>query len=163
MTGNGPPGDKLSRAPDIIHSKAIAPMSNRRQFLQLAAALSAASSLPFSKAWADDAKIEFGEPEPFSFDTLIARAKELAAAPFEEPVIRHEDILESIDYDAFQQIQYKKALGLGEGTNVNFPAQLFHLGRYFKAPVKIHWLEQGRGAKSHLPSPLLHLRRYRAG
>jgi glucans biosynthesis protein len=119
-------------------------MSNRRQFLQLAAALGAASGFSIPKAFAEQAEIQFGEAMPFSFEDLVARAKELAASNFEEPEIRHADILETIDYDAFQQIGYRRELGLGEGTNVNFPAQLFHLGRYFKAPVKIHWLEQGR-------------------
>ena len=120
-------------------------MSNRRQFLKLAAALGAATGFNPHAAWAaDNVKIEFGESKPFSFEELIARAKDLVAEPFEEPVIRHADILETIDYDAFQQIVYRRELGLGEGTNVNFPAQLFHLGRYFKAPVRIHWLEQGR-------------------
>ena len=119
-------------------------MSNRRQFLQLAAAFGAASGFNIQTGFADDTGIEFGEPEPFSFDELVQRAKELAAAPYEDVEIRHPDILETIDYDAFQQIVYRRELGLGEGTNVNFPAQLFHLGRYFKAPVKIHWLEQGR-------------------
>jgi glucans biosynthesis protein len=102
------------------------------------------SGLSLPKAWADNDDIDFGEPQPFSFEALVARARDLAAKPYQEPVIRHADILETIDYDAFQQIAYRKDLGLGEGTNVNFPAQLFHLGRYFKAPVTINWLEQGQ-------------------
>ncbi|MGH1480102.1 MAG: glucan biosynthesis protein [Geminicoccales bacterium] len=119
-------------------------MSNRRQFLQLAAAIGATSGLQLQKALAEDARIDFDESTPFSFEELTLRAKELASEAYEEPVIQHTEILESIDYDAFQQIRYRRELGLGEGTNVNFPAQLFHLGRYFKAPVKIHWLEQDR-------------------
>ncbi len=95
-------------------------------------------------AGADEDKIDFGEPEPFSFEELVQRAKDLAESPYEATPIRHADILETIDYDAFQQIGYRRELGLGEGSNVNFPAQLFHLGRYFKAPVKIHWVEQAR-------------------
>ena len=119
-------------------------MLNRRHFLQTAALISAASSISAGTALAARSKVELGEAVPFSFDELTTKAKELAAAPFEEPEIQHPDILETIDYDAFQQIVFKRELGLGEGTNVNFPVQLFHLGRYFKAPVKIHWLEQGR-------------------
>ncbi|MGI9437486.1 MAG: glucan biosynthesis protein [Geminicoccaceae bacterium] len=119
-------------------------MLDRRHFLEIAAAFGAASGIGLQSANAEAVKIDFGDPKPFSFDELVAQAKGLAAAAFEEPVIRHADILETIDYDAFQQIAYRRELGLGEGTNVNFPAQLFHLGRYFKAPVKMHWLEQGR-------------------
>ncbi len=127
----------------------VSKMLNRRYFLQIAAALGGAASLSIDGAVAEDARarVELGEAEPFSFDELIARAKALAEAAYEEPAIRHADILETIDYDAFQQIVFKRELGLGEGTNVNFPVQLFHLGRYFKAPVEIHWLEQGRARK----------------
>ncbi|MEM8950003.1 MAG: glucan biosynthesis protein D, partial [Pseudomonadota bacterium] len=112
-----------------------------------AALIGAASSLGSGTVLADRGKIELGEAVPFSFDELIVKARDLAANDYEEPEIRHPDILETIDYDAFQQIRYKPELGLGEGTNVNFPAQLFHLGRFFKAPVDIHWLEQGRARK----------------
>ena len=119
-------------------------MLNRRHFLETAALASAVSGLGAGAAFAERDRIELGDAVPFSFDELVAMAKDLAAADYQEPEIRHPDILETIDYDAFQQIVFKRELGLGEGTNVNFPVQLFHLGRYFKAPVKIHWLEQGR-------------------
>ena len=122
-------------------------MLNRRHFLNSAAFVGAVSSLGVGTAFAARDRIELGEAVPFSFDELVAIAKDLAAADYQEPEIRHPDILETIDYDAFQQIVFKRELGLGEGTNVNFPVQLFHLGRYFKAPVKIHWLEQGRARK----------------
>jgi len=119
-------------------------MLSRRHLLETAALVGTISSFGATAAFAERAKVEFGEAVPFSFDELVAMAKDLAANDYEEPDIRHADILETIDYDAFQQIAFKRELGLGEGTNVNFPVQLFHLGRYFKAPVKIHWLEQGR-------------------
>ncbi|MEZ5934268.1 MAG: glucan biosynthesis protein D [Alphaproteobacteria bacterium] len=118
-------------------------MLNRRRFLETAALAGAMTGLATRTALAERAKVDLAEPVPFSFDGLVAEAKALAAAPYKEPEIRHADVLETIDYDAFQQIVFKRELGLGEGTNVNFPVQLFHLGRFFKAPVKIHWLEQG--------------------
>ena len=107
-------------------------MLNRRHFLETAALIGAASGLGAKAAFADRAKVELGEPTPFSFDELIAEAKALAESDYQEPEIRHPDILQTIDYDAFQQIVFKRELGLGEGTNVNFPVQLFHLGRYFR-------------------------------
>jgi len=125
----------------------VTAMLNRRHFLQIAAAIGGASGLSIDQAFAERARMDLGEPEPFSVDKLIERAKALAEAPYEEPNIQHADILETIDYDAFQQIGFKRELGLGEGTNVNFPAQLFHLGRYFKAPVRINWLEQGHARR----------------
>ena len=116
-------------------------MLNRRHFLETAAFFGAASGLSANVAFAERPKVDLGEATPFSFEELVARAKDLAADDYREPEIEHADILETIDYDAFQQIVFKRELGLGEGTNVNFPVQLFHLGRYFKAPVRINWLE----------------------
>jgi glucans biosynthesis protein len=125
-------------------------MLDRRQFLLLSAALAAAGQrLPAALA-AD--QINFGPAEPFSFEGLISRARELAGTAFVPPVIRHPDVLEAIDYDAYQQIQFRKERGLGADGSVNFPFQFFHLGRYFKAPVRLHALANGQ-AREILYSP----------
>ncbi len=118
-------------------------MLSRRQFAQFAAALGAASGFGVPPVLAANTELEFGEQRAFDFDVLIRKARDLAAGPYAAPAIRHSEILERIDYDAFQKIRYRRELGLGEGEDVNFPAQLFHLGRYFKASVRIHWLERG--------------------
>lgn len=92
-----------------------------------------------------------GASAPFDFERLRARAEELAARPHEPTPVDHPDLLESIDFDAYQQIQYKPAMTLwSEGAA--FPVRLFHLGRYFKQPVGIHVLEDGR-ARRILYSP----------
>ncbi len=120
-------------------------MLNRRQFLLLMAALGALTALPQTRSRAETTSgIQFGTAKPFSFDELKRRAKAMATTPYEEPVIRHDKVLESIDYDAFQEIVFKRERGLGEDGSVNFPAQFFHLGRYFKIPVKIHALDGGQ-------------------
>lgn len=119
-------------------------MLTRRQFNGIAAAFGAAAGFGVPPASAAESGLEFGKAHPFDFGMLIRKARELAARPFAAPVIRHPEILETIDYDAFQRIRYRRELGLGEGEDVNFPARLFHPGRYFKTPVKIHWLKGGR-------------------
>ena len=119
-------------------------MVNRRQFLQLLAVVGAWAGLPVARSQAGAMGLQFGTPASFSFQALQRHARGMAAQPYQEPVTRHEALLESIDYDAFQQIVYKRELGLGEDGSLNFPVQLFHLGRYFKNPVKIHVLDQGQ-------------------
>ena len=47
------------------------------------------------------------------------------------------ELLERLDFDAYQQIKFRPELaiwGQGEGP---YPIELFHVGRYFKEPVQI--------------------------
>jgi periplasmic glucans biosynthesis protein len=87
--------------------------------------------------------IDLGPPRPFDFEWLQAEAKDLAAQPYQAPVIRYPEILETIDYDAYQQIQFKPDHALWASGGAPFPVQFFHLGRYFKAPVELHVVEDG--------------------
>jgi glucans biosynthesis protein len=84
-----------------------------------------------------------GPPRAFDFDWLQTEAKRLAARPYEPPVIRYPDILESIDYDVYQKIQFKPERALWADGKAPFPVQFFHLGRYFKAPVRIYVVAGG--------------------
>ena len=52
------------------------------------------------------------------------------------------DLLEKIDFDAYQQITFRTEDSLFKG--MRFPVRLFHLGRYFKSPVKIAIVEGGQ-------------------
>ena len=119
---------------------------NRRQAL-LAAGVSAFACLldgRVVRAAAGSGQIEFGPARPFDFEWLKAQAKALAEQPYQEPVIRHPDVLETIDYDAYQQIRFKPERALWEDGGGPFPVQFFHLGRYFKAPVRLHEVADGQ-------------------
>ncbi len=119
-------------------------MLNRRQFLWLIAAVGALVGLGPLRSEAEKAGILFDKAQAFTFDELKQRAKAMAMKTYSKPVIRHGDVLEAIDYDAFQQIVFKRELGVGEDGSANFPVQLFHLGRYFKVPVRLHVLDHGQ-------------------
>ena len=81
-------------------------------------------------------------PVPFSFDSLVATAREMALKPHAPTPVRHADLLEKIDFDAYQQITFRPEDSLFKG--MRFPVRLFHLGRYFKSPVKIAIVEGGQ-------------------
>ena len=53
------------------------------------------------------------------------------------------DLLDRIDYDAYQKIRYRKARSLQLDRNGRTPVQLFHLGRYFKEPIRIGVVDAG--------------------
>ncbi|MDB6453453.1 glucan biosynthesis protein [Falsirhodobacter sp. 20TX0035] len=89
----------------------------------------------------DAALHRFGEAQPFSFDQLAARARDLSTRPFQpvEPV--HSDILSQIDFNAHWRIRFKneETVKIGDA-----PVQFFHLGKYFQQPVKIFEVADGQ-------------------
>ncbi|MGH6943705.1 MAG: glucan biosynthesis protein, partial [Geminicoccaceae bacterium] len=129
-------------------------MLNRRQLLIATSALALVSPVGrrLNSALAAGAEIPFGPARPFDFDWLQEQARQLAAQPYQDPVIRFGDVLETVDYDVYQQIRFKPEMALWADGSAPFPVQLFHLGRYFKAPVKIFEVENG-AAREILYSP----------
>jgi len=118
-----------------------------------------ASALPFvALALQPDAAtaagLTFGEAQSFDFEWLRDQAKSLAAKAYEPPVIRFGDVLERIDYDAYQQIRFIPSNALWANDDGPFPIQFFHLGRFFKAPVELHVVKDGK-AREILYSPSL--------
>ncbi len=84
--------------------------------------------------------VAMGPEQPFSFDILKAEARRLAGKAYVPGRSPHSEILDKIDYDAYQQIRYKSAATLPIGGT---PVQLFHLGRYFQDPVRMHVVSGG--------------------
>jgi len=87
--------------------------------------------------------LTFGPARAFDFDGLRARAKRLATKPYQPPVIRFGDVLERLDYDAYQQIRFIPSSGLWADGTGPFPVQFFHLGRFFKTPVALSVVKDG--------------------
>ncbi len=84
---------------------------------------------------------DFGPSEPFSFDILKGRAEALANEPYQEPVVEHPDVLERIDYDAHWKIAFQREATVEVG---DVPLQFFHLGTYFRSPVKMNVVDNGQ-------------------
>jgi periplasmic glucans biosynthesis protein len=92
------------------------------------------------------AKLRFGDASPFTGDSLILRAKSLAQKPFEPIPTPSAEILDQIGYDQHGAIRYKPGNALwADDPRRRFPATFFHLGRFFRTPVKIFAVE-GREA-----------------
>ncbi len=116
-------------------------MFRRRDLMLGAGALAALGGLRVPAALGQP--LELGPPREFDFAWLQERAKQLAEQPYQAPLIRHPEILETIDYDAYQQIQFKPEWALWAEGGAPFPVQFFHLGRFFKAPVKLYAVQGG--------------------
>lgn len=83
---------------------------------------------------------EYGEAQEFSFDILTERARELARAPYSEPQPGQANVLEQIDYDAHWRIAFRPEATVMAG---DVPVQMFHLGTYFRTPVKMSLVQEG--------------------
>ncbi len=109
----------------------------------LLASLAALGLLGPGQVEADESKIAFGAPKPFTFETLTATARALAKSAYADPPPRAADILEQIDYDAFGKIQFRADHTI-EAANGKAPIRLFHLQRYAKEPVGIYMVDGGK-------------------
>ncbi|HWK33343.1 MAG TPA: glucan biosynthesis protein [Hyphomicrobium sp.] len=84
-----------------------------------------------------------GEAQPFSFDGLRARAKELAAKPYAVPAPPQE-IVAHVDFDAAQKIRFRADRALWPSGPGTFPVRLFHVDKYNSLPVRINELSDGK-------------------
>lgn len=89
------------------------------------------------------ATVSAADPQPFDFQSLQEQARRLARVPFSPPSKRAADVLSNIDFDAHQRIRFRKEKALWAEAPGRFPVQMFHLGRYFQAPVALHVVEDG--------------------
>ncbi len=112
----------------------------RRDLMMGLAALGLAGQTKL--ALAQEKGLTFDAPQPFSFDRLVERARQMAAEPYVPEVPRAADILERIDFDQHWRIKFKSEDTL-ELNNGKAPIRFFFLGRYFKLPVGIHVVENG--------------------
>ncbi len=86
---------------------------------------------------------DLAAPVPFSFEGLKDMARAAAQSPWKKAEPAAAETLQKVDYDAYQQIRYRADKTLKLGRNGQTPAQLFHLGKYFMEPVRMHVVEGG--------------------
>lgn len=83
-----------------------------------------------------------GDPKPFDFDRLIDEARSAAASPYAPAPIEAADLLAKIDYDAHWKIRFRDEASFSP-PGVDAQIQLFHPGKYFPEPVRIHLVGGG--------------------
>ena len=123
----------------------IATSVHRRTTLRTAAAI---SLLPFldrlpKAVAADPGLLRFGPPEPFSFDGLIERARQLAAQLYVPPPAPAPEVVQQIDYDAHHKLAFKPEYALFGNGPGPYPVLFQFLGQFFPKSVQMHVLEDG--------------------
>lgn len=123
---------------------------DRRNFLQLAAALNAATLLGAQSASAQSGQpapaspqLQFGPSAPFTGETVKALARERAGKPYVAPPRPNPDIVKQIDYDAHGKLRYKLESALWGEAGSAFPVSFQHVGMYFPKTVRMNMVEGG--------------------
>lgn len=109
-------------------------------FLSGGAALAAALTLNPRSA---SAYLSYGPSVRFTWDSLVAWADALAVAPFAPAAPSDPDLIQRIDYDAYHQIRYRPDAAIWPKPGGS-PVELFHVGRYFKEPVRVFVVNEGQ-------------------
>ncbi|MFJ3057329.1 glucan biosynthesis protein [Herbaspirillum sp. NPDC087042] len=136
-------------------------MPSRRRFLTATGAGAALAALGLSPSALAAQGLKMGAAQRFSFEALMARAREMAKTPYQPPPAIPADILDQIDYEAHGKIRFRPedaAFADGPGP---FPLTFFHLGKYFRVPVRMFLLDgQGDGNTPARARELLYSDRY---
>ncbi len=84
----------------------------------------------------------------FSYDDVVKRARDLAAAPFDARIAPLPDGLAHLDFDAWRDIRFKPDKALLGQDGGPFRMELFHLGHLYTRPVTVNVLRDG------IPAPV---------
>ena len=117
----------------------------RRQFLTRASAALAAFGLPLPLLEAMASPLPLGERHPFDYAWLKGHARALAGKAFSP----RSDVLPppvaALNWDQYQSIAFRQDHALwGDVPGSKFQAKFFHLGIYFKRPVRMFEVAGGQ-------------------
>ena len=118
----------------------------RRELLKASAAL-AVAGFPFADLLAAATAVDLkmlGNAEPFDYARLKGRARALAGAPYRAPASHIPDKVRDLDWDQHQAITYKADHALWAKEKLRFQAKFFHLGLFFKSPVRMFEVVDGQ-------------------
>lgn len=78
----------------------------------------------------------------FTFDKVIALARDLGSRPYAAPTIELPKAVADATYDEYRKLRFRRDRALWAGKS-RFEIQLFHMGFLFKTPVQISVVDRG--------------------
>jgi glucans biosynthesis protein len=121
------------------------PESPRREFLKLAlggAFVAAGAALGRAAAAAPE-----GPPTPFSADSLLDMAHELAKTPFKAPSAPLPDAFAKLTAEQYLAIRHNPNSAVWSDEKTGFALEPLHRGFVFTAPVDIYVVENGEARR----------------
>lgn len=94
------------------------------------------------------------EEQPFDAAWLRAEAKRVASKAYVAPPEKLPDWMNELDYDAYQSMKYRKDKALWRGRGGQLEVRLFHLGLFFRKPVGISEVYDGKARPVHYSKEL---------
>lgn len=115
---------------------------NRRDLLRATAGLAAflGSSTTAKLAFAQGTR---SSAVSFSYEKLVARAREAARSAYVPPFRPMPDVVLKIDYEQHGKLKFKSNLAPFANEGGAYPVTFFHLGEFFTKSVKMHLVEGG--------------------
>ncbi len=113
---------------------------SRRSLLQSLASAAAAPALAQGALAQGSAA---PPPNPFRFDDVVRRARELAAVPFDAAMPPLPEPLARLDFDAYRDVRFRPDRALLGSAGGPFRMHLFHLGFLYQRPVTVNVIRDG--------------------
>lgn len=113
----------------------------RRDVLRASAAY-ALTGLPLQRGPALARRL-LGPPQSFDYALLKGAARALAAAPYHPPNGHIPEEVQNLDWDQYQSMRFRPDRALWAGEALPFQIRFFHLGLFYKSPVRIYELAGG--------------------
>ena len=114
----------------------------RRELLTRLLTLATWGALPPALLFASRAQAG-AKGAPFGKEWLIAEAERIARQPYAVPDEKLPAWIAKLDWDGYQSIRFRADRSLWRQEKLPFQARLFHLGLFFKRPVKMHEVVDG--------------------
>lgn len=120
--------------------KNLAAMTNpsRRIILQT---LLAAAAMPAVPSLAQQAGVP--APNPFRFEDVVRRARDLSSAPYEASTAPLPEPLNRLSFDDYRDIRFRPEKALLASSGGPFRMHLFHLGFLYQRPVTVNVIREG--------------------
>jgi len=119
----------------------------RREFLQLAVGGALGASLAPSSSTPGAAE-PLGQPVPFSADTVIKRAAELASKPFKAPDAPPlPSVFSGLAFEQYAAIRRVPGTAIWSNQKLGFSLEPLHRGFVYTTPIVINIVENGMAEK----------------
>jgi len=119
---------------------------DRRELIKALAAFAGAQALPLSALALNPSESTdtLGSAHAFSYGWLKDHARDLAKKPWKSREGELPESLGKLTWDDYQSIRFRPEESLWADSDRAFRIQLFHLGLYFKSPVRIYEVDNGQ-------------------